>query len=226
MLHALFVMAAMFAFAPLAVHVPLAALAGVLIVVAWNMVEKEEAWALLRASSGDALVLAATFLLVVFRDLTEGILVGFLLGSLLFIQRMADAAQVEIRAPLAEADRPDSHALAADEDIVIYRIQGAFFFGAASTVGAVLDRIAERPHAFVIDFAEVPFLDSTAARMIALLGRKLARSGGRLYLTGVGVRDRRTLVALGLREPETHYFPTIAEAVEAARQERPGQALS
>jgi sulfate permease, SulP family len=203
----------------------------VLIVVAWNMVEKEEAWALLRASSGDALVLAATFLLVVFRDLTEGILVGFLLGSLLFIQRMADAAQVEIRAPLAEADRPDSHApydaaLAADEDIVIYRIQGAFFFGAASTVGAVLDRIAERPHAFVIDFAEVPFLDSTAARMIALLGRKLARSGGRLYLTGVGVRDRRTLVALGLREPETHYFPTIAEAVEAARQERPGQALS
>jgi SulP family sulfate permease len=80
MLHALFLLLFMLAAAPLAAHIPLAALAGVLGVVAWNMAEKHEFATLLRASRGDAVVLLATFLLVTFRDLTEGILVGFGLG--------------------------------------------------------------------------------------------------------------------------------------------------
>ena len=82
--------------APLASYIPLAALAAVLAVVAWNMAEKHEFVTLVRASRGDALVLLATFLLVVFRDLTEGILIGFGLGALLFLHRMAQA--VEVRA--------------------------------------------------------------------------------------------------------------------------------
>lgn len=225
MFHAAFVMAAMFFLAPAAGLIPLAALAGVLIVVAWNMVEKEEAWALIRLSSGDALVLAATFFLVVFRDLTEGILVGFLLGSVLFIQRMAHAAHVDERAPLAEGDRADEGGRYegpddADGDILIYRIQGAFFFGAASTVGGVLERISDRPRTFIIDFAEVPFLDSTAARMIAVLEHKLARTGGRLFLSGAGPAERRTLISMGLREPAVRYFASIANAVAEARQGR------
>lgn len=225
MFHAAFVMAAMFFFAPAAGLIPLAALAGVLIVVAWNMVEKEEAWALIRLSSGDALVLAATFFLVIFRDLTEGILVGFLLGSVLFIQRMAHAAHVDERAPLAEGDRADEGGRyegpdEAHGDILIYRIQGAFFFGAASTVGSVLERISDRPRTFIIDFAEVPFLDSTAARMIAVLEHKLGRTGGRLYLSGTGPAERRTLISMGLREPSVRYFASIAEAVAEARQGR------
>ena len=66
-----------------------------LAVVAWNMAEKNAFASLLRTSRGDAVVLAATFLLVVFRDLTEGILVGFGIGALLFLHRMAGAVQVE-----------------------------------------------------------------------------------------------------------------------------------
>jgi sulfate permease, SulP family len=222
--HAGFVMLAMFIFAPLAGHIPLAALAAVLITVAWNMIEKHEAWALMRNSRGDALVLLATFLLVVFRDLTEGILVGFALGSILFIQRMSAAASVEARAPLAEADRPDGvepydATAAIDGDIVVYRIQGAFFFGAASTVGAVLDRISTRPRAFILDFAEVPFLDSTAARMIVVLGHKVVRHGGHLYLSGTDTAAQRTLVGLGLRAPVVRYMPTIDAALAAARED-------
>ena len=126
-------------------------------------------------------MLLATFLLTVFRDLTEGIVVGFVIGAVLFIDRMAGAITIEGRAPLVPEDRADEAdgdrqpydpALAADPDIVVYRIAGAFFFGAASTVGAVLDRIADRHKAFILDLSAVPFLDSTAANTIAGLGRE------------------------------------------------------
>ena len=222
-LHSAFVLVFMMAFAPMASAIPLAALSGVLAVVAWNMIEKEEAWMLLRTSSGDALVLGVTFFLVIFRDLTEGILVGFLLGAILFIRRMSEAAHVEERAPLAEEDRADEvghydSGAATDGDVLVYRIKGAFFFGAASTVGSVLDRIADRPRAFVLDFAEVPFLDSTAAHSVELLARKMTRKGGRLYLTGTSAEIRRTLLSLGLREPKVGYAHGIDEAVAEARR--------
>lgn len=222
--HAGFVLLFMLAFAPLASAIPLAALAGVLAIVAWNMIEKEEFWMLLRTSSGDALVLLVTFFLVIFRDLTEGILVGFVLGAVLFIRRMSDAAHVEERAPLVPEDRADElsqydSGTATGEDVLVYRIKGAFFFGAASTVGAVLDRIADRPHAFVIDFAEVPFLDSSAAHSVELLSRKMARKGGRLYLSGTSPDIRRTLTAIGLRAPQAHYAANIDAAVAEARSD-------
>jgi SulP family sulfate permease len=85
----------------------MAALAGVLAVVAWNMFEKHAFWRLLNASKGDAAVLLATFGLTVFRDLTEAIIVGFALGAALFIQRMSQAATVELGAPLVRPDEAD-----------------------------------------------------------------------------------------------------------------------
>ena len=223
-LHSGFVLLFMMVFAPLASAIPLAALAGVLAIVAWNMIEKEEFWMLLRTSSGDALVLLSTFFLVIFRDLTEGILVGFALGAVLFIRRMSEVAQVEARAPLVPEDRADEvaeydSAAAMGGDVVVYRIKGAFFFGAASTVGVVLDRIADHPRAFVLDFAEVPFLDSSAAHSVDLLAHKLARKGGRLYLSGTGADIRRTLLAVGLREPRAHYAHDIDDAIAAAHRD-------
>ncbi len=223
-LHSGFVLLFMMVFAPLASAIPLAALAGVLAIVAWNMIEKEEFWMLLRTSSGDALVLLSTFFLVIFRDLTEGILVGFALGAVLFIRRMSEVAQVEARAPLVPEDRADEvaeydSAAAMGSDVVVYRIKGAFFFGAASTVGVVLDRIADHPRAFVLDFTEVPFLDSSAAHSVDLLAHKLARKGGRLYLSGTGADIRRTLLAVGLREPRAHYAHDIEDAIAAAHRD-------
>ena len=108
MLHSAFLLLFMLVAAPLASFIPLAALAAVLAVVAWNMAEKHEFATLLRASRGDAVVLLATFLLVVFRDLTEGILVGFGIGALLFLHRMAQAVEIESAQPLVEDDLPDT----------------------------------------------------------------------------------------------------------------------
>src|ERR1700720_89870 len=150
MLHSLFLLLFMLIAAPLASYIPLAALASVLVVVAWNMAEKQEFALLIRSSWGDATVLLATFLLTIFRDLTEGILVGFALGAVLFINRMAQMTGIEADASLVLDDRADftngdrvpyDSPLAADPDVLVYRITGAFFFGAASTVGTVLDSI-------------------------------------------------------------------------------------
>ena len=228
MCHSLFLLLFMLVAAPLAAFIPLAALAALLAVVAWNMVEKQEIVTLLRASRGDAVVLLVTFLLVVFRDLTEGIVVGFGLGALLFLHRMAQAIEIEQRGPIMEPDRPDfaadgertryDAALASDRDIIVYRISGAFFFGAAAAVGAALDRIGEHPRAYVIDFSGVPIVDSTAAATIEGFARKARRQGAVLYLTGARPSIRRALLAHGLRPPVARYRSDVADAVAAVRR--------
>jgi SulP family sulfate permease len=229
MLHALFLLLFMLVAAPLASFIPLAALAAVLVVVAWNMAEKHEFALLIRSSRGDAVVLLATFLLTVFRDLTEGILVGFALGAALFINRMAEMTEVEADTPIVPADRADfangervpyDARLAADPDILVYRISGAFFFGAASSVGAVLDSIADRRKAFVVDFAAVPFLDSTAANAMGRVATKAARQGIRLYITGASPAVRRALLLHGVVRPRATYRETIARAVVDIKGER------
>lgn len=162
MFHSAFLLLFMLLMAPLASFIPLAALAAVLVVVAWTMAEKHQFATLVRALRGDAVVLLATFLLVAFRDLTTGILVGFGIGALLFLHRMTQAIEIESARPVVEEDRPDSGiddgrapydvGLATDPDVLVYRISGAFFFGTAAAVGAVLDRLAEQPKTYVIDF--------------------------------------------------------------------------
>jgi SulP family sulfate permease len=222
MLHSVFLLLFMLIAAPLASYIPLAALAAVLVIVAWNMAEKHEFALLIRSSWGDATVLLATFLLTVFRDLTEGIVVGFALGAVLFINRMAQMTGVEADASLVQADRADfangervpydSH-LAVDPDVLVYRITGAFFFGAASTVGTVLDSIADTRKAFVVDFAAVPFLDSTAANAMSRVAAKATRQGIRLFITGASPTVRRVLLTHGVSPPRAKYRETIARAV-------------
>ena len=183
----------------------LVALLGVLAVVAWNMAEKAEFWALVRGSRADAAIVLVTFLLVVFRDLTEGIIAGAAIGGAVFIRRRSEAAQAE---PVAEAPMAEQSG-----DVVVYRLRGAYFFGAAATLGSVLDRIADSPRAFVVDFTQVPFVDSSGARSFELLARKMHRRGGVLVLTGANPEVRRTLLAHGLREPHVAWRGTVADAL-------------
>jgi sulfate permease, SulP family len=137
--------------APLAGYIPLAALGAVLAVVAWNMAEREDFMVLLGTSSGDRLVLLTTFLLTVFVDLTTGIGVGVVLGAFIFLHRMAEAIEIDGQSQLIAEDQADDYAgrtsynPAAASDLVVYRISGAFFFGAMAAVSGVLDRIGKLP---------------------------------------------------------------------------------
>lgn len=205
MLHAVFLLGFMAVAAPLAAYIPLAALAGVLAVVAWNMAEKEEFWHLVKSSRADAMVLLVTFGLVVFRDLTEGIIAGFALGGLVFIRRMSEAAAIE-----TGGEAGDALPLEGTAERVYCRLRGPYFFGAAARLGSVLERIADRPREFVLDMAEVPIIDSSGARSVLLLARKMARRDGVLVILGAGAGLRAALEAQGLRPPLVRYLPDFA----------------
>lgn len=225
MLHAVFLLLFMALAAPLAAYIPLAALAGVLAVVAWNMIEKPAIAVLLRSGWGEATVLAATFLLTIFRDLTEAIVVGFALGSVLFIQRMSKTTAIAMHTPLVSQDEADSASprraygeeVAANPEVVVYRITGALFFGAAASIGSVLDRIQDSHKALIVDFSAVPFLDSTGANMIEGLAHKAHKRGVALWLTGASRDIQRVFVTHGLKRPLVHYAATIEEALAAIR---------
>jgi SulP family sulfate permease len=226
MMHSLFLLAFVLIAAPLAAYIPLASLAGVLAVVAWKMIEKHAFATLLRASPGDALVLLATLGLTIFRDLTEAIVVGFALGSVLFIHRMSKTTAVESHRPFVAEDkaddanggrRPYDEENAADPDVVVYRIVGAFFFGAAASIGSVLERISDTHKALVIDLAAVPFLDSTAANTIDGLAKKAQRQGVAVILTGVSDGVRRDLTNHQITPPLVAFEPTIDAALAKVR---------
>ena len=226
MLHSAFLLLFILLAAPLASYIPLAALAGLLATVAWNMAEKHAIATLLRASRGDAVVLVATLGLTVFHDLMQGIIVGFSLSALLFVHRMSQAVDVQAGMPSTLEDLPDSArdathggyagGRAVDRAIVTYRISGAFFFGAAASVAAALDRIASDPKAYVIDFSAVPIIDSTAATTIEGFVRKVTRNHVAVYVTGARPAVRRELLTHGVREPVVHFRETLELAVAEA----------
>jgi MFS superfamily sulfate permease-like transporter len=205
--------------APLVGYIPLAALGAVLAVVAWNMAEKEEFWSLLRGSRGDAVVLLSTFLLTIFVDLVTAIAVGVVLGALLFLHRMAEAVEVD-GVPTTLDDIADTAGArprydaeqATNRDVMVYRISGAFFFGATARVLTVLERLGATPRLFVLDFAEVPLIDTTAARSLVAFVNKLKRSGTAVIFAATRPSVRRTLNRAGLKPPLVRYSATAAEA--------------
>jgi sulfate permease, SulP family len=229
MLHSAFLLLFILVAAPLAGYIPLASLAGVLFVVCWNMAEKQAFANLLRVSRGDALVLLATFFLTIFRSLTEAILVGFAIGSALFIHRMSQITAIETHLPFVTGDEPDEHggrrtpydhATATNADVVILRISGAFFFGASASIGSMFDRVADRQHALIIDLSAVPFLDSSGAHTIELLAAKAHRKGLPVYLTGTSHAMRVELFAHGLKPPLVRYDRTVEMALRRTGRQR------
>ena len=223
MLHAVFIALFVLLLGNLAGYIPLAALAGVLAVVSWNMAEKRELATLVTASRGDALVVLTTLFLTIFRDLTEAIVVGFALGAVVFVNRMAQATGIERHDGLVSEDQADGAArantpfdamLADHPDIAAYRISGAFFFGAAATLGAALDKIADTHKAFIVDFSAVPVLDSTAARTMHGTLRKAEKRGVKVYLTGTNAAVRRELFVHDVRPPHVKYMARMEDAIE------------
>ena len=219
MFHALYLLLFMAVGAQLVSYVPLAALGAVLVVVAWNMAEKDEFIALLKSSRGDAFVLLATFLLTVFVDLPIAIGFGVVAGSFLFLHRMAETVEVE-GGTLGTEDQADNGTDAAastdfKDDVFVFRISGAFFFGATARVSTILDRIGERPRVFILDFSAVPLIDSTAAKALHGFVHKLQRSGTRIFFSGARAGVTQTLQAAGLSAPIVSYSPSV----DAARAE-------
>lgn len=229
-MHSVFLLLFILVAAPLASYIPLAVLAAVLAVVCWNMVERHAFVALLKASRGDAAVLLATLFITLFFGLTEAIVVGFALGSLLFIHRMSQTTAVETNIPLVGEDVADDGSRGAydekvqqDPGTVVYRITGALFFGAAASIGAVLERIGDDHRNLVVDLSSVPFVDSTGARTIEGLAQKAAGRGIGVYITGASAGVRKELTAHGVQPPLVHYAPGIVQALHHIHEKGPAR---
>lgn len=207
MLHAVYLLLFMLLAAPLMARIPLAALAGILAIVAWNMAEKHAILSLIRHRGPDLAVFAATFLLTVFRDLTEGILVGVLLGAVLFAVRMARLVEVSVGMGVTDqaGERPIEQQ---DDDIIVYRISGPLFFGSTPRFGEVMARIGMRPKGFILDLSAVPLIDASGADAVLGFAEGEARRGTIVIFAGARPDVRRML------EHSAHHLhaTTVAEA--------------
>jgi SulP family sulfate permease len=227
MMHSLYLLIFVLVAMPLVAYIPLASLAGVLVVVAWGMADKAEFGLLLRTSLADAVVLLATFLLTVFFDLLTGIGVGVLLGSFLFMHRMAEAIDVEGGAKLVRDDvaddengRPAYRGQMMPGDVMVYRISGAFFFGATARVNLILDRVVNPPRVFILDFTDVPFIDITASAALERFVKRLHKAGTEVVFAGVRPHVRRAFGLPGLRGRSVRYVSSVDKALEGARSKR------
>ncbi len=213
MMHALFVLLFMLVAAPLATYIPLAALAGVLAVVAWNMAEKAAFVAILRHSRADSVVLLATFLLVVFEDLMVGIAVGVVLGSLIFMHRMANIVTVEAGMPSAVVDDDQASEAELDSngngrrkgDAFHYKITGPLFFGASTHVATVLERLGPYPDHLVFDLSGVPFADSSAAVALKAVIDKAVHHGATVEIRGAAPAVRMVFAHEGIAGPSVAF---------------------
>jgi SulP family sulfate permease len=169
--HALALLAIVLLAAPLAVHVPLAALAGILLFVAWNMVEWREFARLKRFSVPYRTILLGSFFLTVVFDLTVAVEVGLVLACLFFIYRMGTLFRV---APLAPADAP--------EGVQVYALYGSLFFGAVGKLEALAEQLPAGTRAVVFDLHRLVSIDTSGLDALTQLKRTLDRQGVALVL--------------------------------------------
>ena len=226
MLHALMLLLFMLVAWPLTSFIPLAALAAVLLVVAWNMSEVDKFRHLMRAPLGDRAVLVLTFVLTVTVDLTVAIEVGVVLAAFLFMHRMSEAVDVRTHMALIEGDQSDDAPRDRPHDevelpagVVMSRISGPFFFGVAMRLGEVLDRIGAPPRVFILDMSGVPIIDATGVSAIEALIARCAGHHTKVVLCGPQPQPRQVLSEMGAMEgPDVHVAETRDIALDLARR--------
>ncbi len=222
MVHAVVLLVVLLAAAPLAERVPLAVLAAILFVVAYNMGEWAEIPLLLRLTKTDIVVWLVTFALTVFADLTLAVEVGMILAALLFIRRVADTTTVEL---VTEGYVEESrvHVLQ-DKDIpdyvAIYRIHGPFLFGTTDKIEKVLHDLPRLPPIVVLRLRNMTALDATGVQAIEEVAEKLHASGRHLLVCGARKQPAAVLEKAGLAEaigPE-NVLPHVESAIRRAHE--------
>jgi SulP family sulfate permease len=193
--HALFLLMVILLLAPWAALVPLAALAAILFFVAWNMADAPHLLRLLRSSPRtDRFLLLITFVLTVFVDLVVAVNVGVVLAALLFMRRMAETVRVEQQA----FDDDSGEDVVLPRNVLVYRIEGPFFFGAAEKLERTLERAQLGVETVVIRLGRVPFMDATGVNALAEIVQRFQRRRVRVLLCGIHDELRKTLEAAGI----------------------------
>ncbi len=205
LVHAALLVLVIVLLAPFAAAIPLAALAAILFATAWNMSDVPHFMRLLRRTAiADRLLLVVTFLLTVFVDLVVAVNVGVVIAALLFMKRMSESVQVRQQAgPLAQVTGPgDVEPLEVPvelpSDVLVYRIDGPFFFGAAEKLGSTLERVPMGIRTVVLRLGRVPFMDATGLQTLLEVVERFRKHHVRVMLCGVHAQLRPELEQVGL----------------------------
>lgn len=222
--HAAVLLLIFLVFMPLAQYIPMACLAGVLVVVSYNMSGWRTFRELLANPKSDVAVLLITFLLTVLFDLTIAIEVGLVIACLLFMRRMAETTRVSVITeeidPNEESDvETHEEHLPIPSGVEVYEINGPYFFGIANKFEDVMATMADRPKVRIIRMRRVPFIDSTGLHNLKNLCTMNHREGTHIVLSGVEPTVREVLEHAGFDSllGRDHICASINEALEVAR---------
>ena len=189
-IHALVLLLIYFFLMPLAKYIPMSCLAGILVVVSYNMSEWRSFKAILKNPKSDITVLLVTFFLTVIFDLTVAIEVGILIACLLFMRRMSEVTKVSVETQeidlSADSDLPDNNEhLSIPERVEVYEINGPYFFGIANRFEEVMNDVGNHPAVRIIRMRKVPFIDSTGVHNLTNLCKKCLKKDVHIVLSGV-----------------------------------------
>lgn len=185
--------------APLALHIPLAVLAGILLYVAWNMGEWHEFVRLKYFTNHYRLLMLGTFFLTVVFDLTVAVEVGLFMACALFVRRMSALFRVERQADTPGATGGPPPVGTAPRPVATWHLHGALFFGAAAKVDPIVQAVEEGPHGMdvVLDASELVVLDTTGLDALAQILKAVAARGGRLSVVNLQEQPRSLIERSG-----------------------------
>lgn len=204
--HGVAVLLILLLFAPYASEIPLASMAPILMVVAWNMSERKEFAHMLKAKTSDTAVLLITFLLTVFFNLTVAVEVGLLLAVILFVKGMSDSLKIAKVLPDREHKHAKvrAHSVSAERDcpqISIVTVEGPLFFGVAERFDELLGTVSGvRTKVLLLRMSKVPHLDLSGESKLASLLAAIEKSGGILLLSGIQPQPLAMLRKTGLSD--------------------------
>lgn len=223
--HALTLLLIMIFLGHLAMLIPMATLAAVLIIVAYNMSEHHVFRKLLKSPRSDVIVLLTTFLLTIIFDLTIAIEVGMVLAVILFMKRMASVSNVDvIKRELKDVDEfidiNSIHTKEIPEGVEVYEINGPFFFGAASKFKEIMQRIENPPKIMILRMRNVQAIDATGLNLLSQILKDNKATGTSLILSGVHAQPLFALAQYKLIDEigEKNIFGNIDDALDRARE--------
>lgn len=225
-IHAIVLALILLLFAPLAKAIPLAVLAGILVVVSYNMSELKHFRSILRGPRSDAAILVLTFLITVLVDLTAAVQIGIVLASLLFIQRMASLANVEVitrelRGDQTDVEDPEGIAHRdIPQGVEVFEVKGPFFFGMIDTFKNALGRsTAKNLKVLIVRIRNVPMVDASALHALDDLHDRCVKDDTLLVFSGVHVHPYQTFKKSGFMDKvgAENFQPDIDAALARAR---------
>ncbi|PWA08526.1 sodium-independent anion transporter [Pueribacillus theae] len=217
-----FVLITLLLFAPYASFIPLASMAPILMIVAWNMSESKSFAHILKLKKGDSIVLIVTFLLTVFVNLTVAVEVGLLLAMVSFIRRMSGMLDIEKLLPIRQSEEASKEFTITDRncpEFDIYTIEGPLFFGTAAKFEQTLSQaINKRPKILLLRMNNVQLIDASGEGNLSTLVKNFQKRGGIILISGIGAQPLQILKNSGLyyQIGANHVFEKIEDAVNYA----------